>query len=495
MVGDFPGLTRPAASDFRLQIMDVDSVDCLSEEEEEESHGTASEGEEEEAVAKKSVLPSCSPSPSNQTIPLHQISKEKGSDFYRKGNYQSAVDAYSEGLTDVEASDLEKAVLLNNRAAAYLMLQQPIQANTDCDSVILLAKEDTTLRLKAYSRKSSAYKQLGNLPAAIDALTTANSIESSPALLKDVKAIQRAQSKLESISSLTNSFHKLQTVDSIIADLGCSYHALNLIKCQAFLDLRRLEDAYNLSNTMMKRGGSSSSCIDLLFIRANILYCRGDLENCYKHLQQCMRSDPDNTAARAMLRKVKEIEEFKKLGDTAYRSNKFSEAVEKYSSCIRLDPNNGAVMAKVYFNRATVYSKLKQHENTVSDCSKAIELDASYVKAFIKRGDAYHILGTPEIIQKAISDYESAANLTRDDDTLLRDLKRKIQQAQVSLKRSKRKDLYAILAVSRDADEEDIKKAYKKAALKYHPDKQAGKSEEDQTTATNMYVSGVFPSF
>ena len=96
MVGDFPGLTRPAASDFSLLIMDVDSDDCLSEEEE-ESHGTASEGEEEEAVAKKSVLPSCSPSPSNYTIPLHQISKEKGSDFYRKGNYQSAVDAYSEG--------------------------------------------------------------------------------------------------------------------------------------------------------------------------------------------------------------------------------------------------------------------------------------------------------------------------------------------------------------------------------------------------------------
>jgi DnaJ family protein C protein 7 len=121
-----------------------------------------------------------------------------------------------------------------------------------------------------------------------------------------------------------------------------------------------------------------------------------------KHLQQAVRSDPDNTTVRAYYRKIKEIDERKTAGDEAFKSGDHNAAVEAYAQCIALTKGNRPFSAKLHLNRATAYLRLKNYDNAVKDCSNAIYYNDKYVKAYLRRAESYVASNTPENIEKGI---------------------------------------------------------------------------------------------
>ena len=52
---------------------------------------------------------------------------------------------------------------------------------------------------------------------------------------------------------------------------------------------------------------------------------------------------------------------------------------------------------------------------------------------------------------------------------------------------AEKKDYYKILGVEKNATEEDIKKAYRKMCLKWHPDKWVGASDDEKKKAEEMF--------
>jgi len=207
----------------------------------------------------------------------------------------------------------------------------------------------------------------------------------------------------------------------------------------------------------------------------------GDIDNAIKHLSQAMRSDPDNVIARKELKRVKEVADVKGQGSEAYKQGNYQEAIDRWSDCLKLDPRNKMINSRLLCNRATAYSYLipSNLKAAIKDCDNAIYMDSNYQKAYTRRGDCYMALpdGEKADIEKAIEDYEKVAELLGEASESIKD---KIKKAKVALKRVGRKNYYKILGVGQGASDADIKKAYKKSALKYHPDRMSSKSDEEK---------------
>ena len=85
------------------------------------------------------------------------------------------------------------------------------------------------------------------------------------------------------------------------------------------------------------------------------------------------------------LQKAKNLEATKEEGNKAFRAGDYQEALRLYTKALEIDLLNKSTNSKLYCNRATVNFKLKNMEDSVKDCTSAIELDPSYLKAYLRR--------------------------------------------------------------------------------------------------------------
>ena len=97
-------------------------------------------------------------------------------------------------------------------------------------------------------------------------------------------------------------------------------------------------------------------------------------------------------------------------------------------------------------------------------CTEALQLDARSLHGIIYKAK--------QDIDR--EEYESAQRLLNEAngiDSSNQKVRKMLEKVQTLMRRSKQKDYYKVLGLSRDADDKEIKRAYRRMTLRFHPDK------------------------
>uniref|UniRef100_A0A7N9CD74 DnaJ homolog subfamily C member 7 n=1 Tax=Macaca fascicularis TaxID=9541 RepID=A0A7N9CD74_MACFA len=390
--------------------------------------------------------------------------KEQGNAYYAKKDYNEAYNYYTKAIDMCP----KNASYYGNRAATLMMLGRFREALGDAQQSVRL--DDSFVR--GHLREGKCHLSLGNAMAACRSFQRALELDHKNAQaqqeFKNANAVMEYE-KIAETDFEKRDFRKVVFCMDRALEFAPACHRFKILKAECLAMLGRYPEAQSVASDILRMDSTNA---DALYVRGLCLYYEDCIEKAVQFFVQALRMAPDHEKACIACRNAKALKAKKEDGNKAFKEGNYKLAYELYTEALGIDPNNIKTNAKLYCNRGTVNSKLRKLDDAIEDCTNAVKLDDTYIKAYLRRAQCYM---DTEQYEEAVRDYEKVYQTEK-----TKEHKQLLKNAQLELKKSKRKDYYKILGVDKNASEDEIKKAYRKRALMHHPDRHSGASAEVQ---------------
>ena len=391
--------------------------------------------------------------------------KELGNNQFKNQNYTSAINYYTRGIS----LNSSEPALYANRATCYKCLGKYKESISDYTKAIQLNPRNT----KNLKKLSSVYIIVGNFGEAQLLLQKCSNLE--PADSSHIYELNKIKKMVEDFEKINEKVKEQKWDDveeqskKLLNDAPC-FKELQKMYIQACLELCKFKPVIDYINNNVSSYIKSRD-EEFNFLLAKAYYFKGDYDLARKEMNNLIRRGFNDDKYAKLKRRIDTINDAKIRANTYFKSNNYEQAINEYTKLLDFDPENKNFMSIILTNRALCYKKTGKNMEALKDVDKAIEYNPNYSTAYIRRALIYEEF---KMFDDAKSDLCKAKELDPNNSKIDGYMNEANQKGEAARNR----DYYKILEIDRNATQEQIKKAYRKLALRYHPDRN---SESEQT--------------
>ncbi|KAJ4419293.1 Tetratricopeptide repeat and J domain-containing co-chaperone dnj1 [Neurospora sp. IMI 360204] len=436
------------------------------------------------AVAAASIVNGLSPAEIPSDLPLSNLLASAQSHL-SKGETNDALVYYDAAI----ARDPSNYLTFFKRATTYLSLGRTSQATDDFNKVLALKPGF-----------EGAHIQLGKLKARSADWDAAREHYEKARKADELAALEDAAiaAGLAEKAAATGDWEECVTQAGAAIMVANRAVALRELRSKCLFERGDLEMGMSdLQHILQMKPGDTTPHLK---ISAISFYALGDLQGGLTAIRKCLHSDPDSKVCARMLKEEKMTDKMvqkaikaldKKQPMTAVKNlvpnqegegliQEVKSQVEKLRADGTIPKSAGnALVGQLVELACQAYFESSSKKASIY-CAESLAINPTALYALLHQSQvqmaAEEYDAAIATLQKALEEHPAKSDL----------INPLIQKAQIALKRSKTKDYYKVLGVSRDADERQIKSAYRKLSKLHHPDKAAKQGLTKETAEKKM---------